>query len=197
MNNNNRSNVHQYIHSNSTISYNQSYHPVQYSEPVNQTNVASDQEAETARRQNDPLTAFNNPSCLRKSSWILVCLMCVGLALIITFVVSTKLYLIGLVSVGSIILCYSFIFGIILLVRCCSIGSIRYFMCPCFMNQLEIDQLKQKCQIKHDQIYGTTAVVQTDNLVLEATKISVKLEVRTQYQQQNMQAKELVFSAVM
>ncbi|CAL6050313.1 Hypothetical_protein [Hexamita inflata] len=97
---------------------------------------------------------------------IIFCVMCVGLSFIVAFAVNPESYLVGLISFGSIIFVYSSIFAIITVKKCCQVGSLRYFMCPCLMSQIEIDQLKNKCQIKHDQIFGTK-VEQTDNQVLD------------------------------
>ncbi|CAL6063016.1 Hypothetical_protein [Hexamita inflata] len=120
----------------------------------------------SVRRTEDPLATFENPSCMRKMSWIIFCVMCVGLSFIIAFAVHPESYLVGLVSFGSIILVYSSIFAVVTVKKCCQVGSLRYFMCPCLMSQFEIAQLRSKCQVTHDRIFGTK-VEQTDNQVLD------------------------------
>ncbi|CAL6063006.1 Hypothetical_protein [Hexamita inflata] len=210
------SHAHSYGHS--TISHSTAYHPTYHHSSTGHSNVVYSGGA--VKKTEDPLALFNNPSCMRKMSWIILCIMCVGLSFIIVFAVNPESYLVGLISFGSIILVYSSIFGIVTLLRCCSFGSLRYFMCPCFMSSFEINQLKSKCQAKHDLLFGTT-VIQTDiNQILVASNQNnnqfanqendeeeEEFEEKRQeevmqpiqaeeYKPQNVQA-ELVFSAVM
>ncbi|CAL6050343.1 Hypothetical_protein [Hexamita inflata] len=206
-------------HHHSTVSHSKSYHPTYHKSTSHTTHKTSHHSYSggTRRGIEDPLTTFNNPSCMRKTSWAIICVMCVGLSFIIAFAVHPESYLIGLISFGSIILVYSSIFAIVTAIKCCSVGSLRYFMCPCFMSSFEIDQLKSKCQAKHDLIFGTTQVAQTGvGFVLdvvnqnnenqfanqeqndrEEQQEEVKQPIQAEeYKPQNVQT-ELVFSAVM
>ncbi|CAL6063003.1 Hypothetical_protein [Hexamita inflata] len=210
------SHAHSSGHHHSTVSHSKSYHPTYHKSTSHTTHKTSHSHHSysggTRRGIEDPLATFNNPSCMRKTSWAVICVMCVGLSFIIAFAVHPESYLIGLVSFGSIILVYSSIFAIVTAIKCCSVGSLRYFMCPCFMSSFEIDQLKSKCQAKHDLMFGTTQVAQTGvgfvldvvnqnnenqfaNLEQNGNKEEVK-QAETEYKPQNVQA-ELVFSAVM
>ncbi|CAL5977312.1 Hypothetical_protein [Hexamita inflata] len=108
-----------------------------------------------SRGPEDPLQLYLYPSCWRIISWIVPFTVVIGLALIVIFVLSPiENQKVGLMIGGAILLFYSIAFTVIISAKCCAIGSVKFYMLPCTMSQQELQQLKSKCQVKHDIIFG-------------------------------------------
>ncbi|CAL6074436.1 Hypothetical_protein [Hexamita inflata] len=122
-------------------------------------------------RADDPLVLFQNPTCWRVVSWAILVAVCVGIALIISFAVSVDQQSVGMLVGGAVLLMYSFMLCMVTSIKCCVLGSIRYIMCPCLMSQLELDALKNRCQMTHDARYGVVQQINPDGGILNQVQV--------------------------
>ncbi|CAL5977310.1 Hypothetical_protein [Hexamita inflata] len=151
----------------------------------------------------DPLYLYNNPMCWRLTSWVVPVAILTGIALLITyFMLQNETFLI----IGGVLLFYSVCFGVIVSTKCCSVGSVKFYMLPCIMSSEELQTLKVQCQAKHDLMFGVPVqVVQTSVLnqvqvpVVQNNQQVMQAQIMQQIHTVEMQQKpiEITMSAVM
>ncbi|CAL6074470.1 Hypothetical_protein [Hexamita inflata] len=153
-----------------------------------QYNTGAQYASGTRNKAEDPLFLFQNPTCWRVMSWIVLTVICVGFALIISYAVSSRDSF-GMLIGGAVLLMYSFGLGVVTSIKCCTLGSFRFIMCPCLMNQIELDALKNRCQKSHDARYGVVQQIDLNGGIMNQVQMSSYLQRQENGAQQNVEVR--------
>ncbi|CAL6074630.1 Hypothetical_protein [Hexamita inflata] len=102
-----------------------------------------------ARYQMTPMSIFSKPQVPRVLSFLSLCFLSAGIALVVTFATSEDQFdSFGFMVGGMFCLFIGFVMGMISLSACCAVKSLAYIMMPCCVSESERKRLEEQAKAR-------------------------------------------------